>query len=793
MGRWGPERGAGWTRSPEERLDVVRTVLLLLLYGVVTGWVRTHATVLELAWPAAGLAALWLAGSWGRPRRLARDAVLVVLTTVVTYLAVGYPAARGMAVGVVAVLSGLVTVATLDRLVGGRCRVAEDLTVRRTSELVAVLAAALAGGLVPALVAPGLLRAVVDEDIPLVMQEWWLRSSAATFVLLAVGLRLRTRVLPALSRLVDRGAGGAGLHELADAPGGPAPEAAPRSRPVEALAVGSVLAGCYAVATAQQDPTVLVVTLLPLAVWAGLRLTTDHVVLLVLANAVGLLFLADATTGPSLRVLTEREVLMTQVVVVVVSFCVLVLALHRDAQSGLAVRERCTRRAAQQQARLLEAVVASAREGVFVLDAADRVVLDNAAARAMLGMPHEASRAVRVASYTMHLPDGTPLGEGEKPGAAALAGVTSDGQLVLVRRADGGESWVEVSARPLPGPDGTGAVVTLVDVTDRRRSARVNAERERLFRLALDASPLGLLVLPLTPGDRKVARSNPAMARLLGRTDLDGCDVADLAEPTDMPLLHAALDAMADGVDVERFEVRLLGPGGRRVRCACTASVVAAGDGAPEAVLLVEDVTERHEIEVLLAHQASHDALTGLPNRALLLDRLDDLLRPGPAADSRVGVLYLDLDGFKAVNDAEGHAVGDDVLRAVAGRLDAAVRPGDTVARLGGDELVVVCPGLSVPADLDVVAARVVAAVGAPYDPPARLHRITASLGTALAAGGEDAATVLARADAAMYAAKRAGGDRWCAAPRAPREGPTPLGGDRVDDEAWRPEVSTAC
>ncbi|MEJ5946740.1 GGDEF domain-containing protein [Pseudokineococcus basanitobsidens] len=263
-------------------------------------------------------------------------------------------------------------------------------------------------------------------------------------------------------------------------------------------------------------------------------------------------------------------------------------------------------------------------------------------------------------------------------------------------------------------------------------------------------------------------RTNPAMARLLGRTDLDGRDVLDLADPTDAPVLRSALDAMADGVEVDRFEVRLLGPGGQRLRCACAASVVPAGDGGAEAVLLVEDVTERHEAETLLAHQARHDALTGLPNRTLLTERLGALLGPGVRADSRVGVVYLDLDGFKAVNDAEGHAVGDGLLREVARRLGAAVRPGDTVARLGGDELVVVCPSLAGGADLALVARRVVAELGAPYDPPARHHRVTVSAGTALADHGDDPAALLARADAAMYAAKRAGGDRWCSADPSP-------------------------
>jgi len=270
--------------------------------------------------------------------------------------------------------------------------------------------------------------------------------------------------------------------------------------------------------------------------------------------------------------------------------------------------------------------------------------------------------------------------------------------------------------------------------------------------------------------------------RLLARTDLEGEDLSAVTDPADLPVLSSALDAMADGVEVSRLELRLLGPGGRRLRCACAASVVQRGDGRREAVLLVEDVTARHEAERALSHAARHDALTGLPNRVVLSERLSALVGGGVRAGARVGVLYLDLDGFKDVNDAEGHAVGDGVLREVAHRLTAAVRPADTVARLGGDEFVVVCPELSGQGDLALVAQRVVDAIGAPFDAPARHHRITASAGAALAEHGDDATSLLARADDAMYEAKRGGGDRWSSAAQPARRS-----GGRGAEEGQRP------
>jgi diguanylate cyclase (GGDEF)-like protein len=157
-----------------------------------------------------------------------------------------------------------------------------------------------------------------------------------------------------------------------------------------------------------------------------------------------------------------------------------------------------------------------------------------------------------------------------------------------------------------------------------------------------------------------------------------------------------------------------------------------------------------------LRRLAVHDALTGLPNRTLLFDRIHQALAQRARTDAAVGVLFCDLDGFKSVNDRFGHDAGDTVLRTVAERMVAAARAGDTVARLSGDELVVVCPALRDGADLDVVADRMRRAVASPLalgDAEITPH---ISTGMAIARGGDDAEALLRRADEAMYVAKRA-------------------------------------
>ncbi|MGY1811505.1 diguanylate cyclase domain-containing protein [Blastococcus sp. SYSU D00820] len=150
-------------------------------------------------------------------------------------------------------------------------------------------------------------------------------------------------------------------------------------------------------------------------------------------------------------------------------------------------------------------------------------------------------------------------------------------------------------------------------------------------------------------------------------------------------------------------------------------------------------------------HQATHDSLTGLPNRVLFLERVGAALA-SVRADGHVGVLFCDLDGFKAVNDSMGHAAGDELLKRVAARLRAAVRPGDTVGRLSGDEFAVLLPGLGSPADADAVVTRVQGCFADPFLLDRREVPVSTSVGVAVHAGEWGRADELLRAaDAAMY------------------------------------------
>jgi len=191
---------------------------------------------------------------------------------------------------------------------------------------------------------------------------------------------------------------------------------------------------------------------------------------------------------------------------------------------------------------------------------------------------------------------------------------------------------------------------------------------------------------------------------------------------------------------------------------------------APDSTLSNEELTILRAVGNILAtamsrlrdedrmrHDALHDPLTGLANRTLLYDRLHHALAQSARDRVETGVLFIDLDNFKQVNDEHGHRVGDELLSALGARLQHAVRPADTVARIGGDEFVVVCEHADEAGAL-ALADRLEAAIGAPVNSDGTEHRLSASIGVAI--GHDDADTLIREADAAVYRAKAAGGAR---------------------------------
>lgn len=279
---------------------------------------------------------------------------------------------------------------------------------------------------------------------------------------------------------------------------------------------------------------------------------------------------------------------------------------------------------------------------------------------------------------------------------------------------------------------------------------------------AFTHAPLGV-ALCSPPG--VVLQANSALCELLGVTtaELWGSSMFDRTHPDDRDVALAACSNLrASSRAQHELETRFRHADGRSIDVVVSTSLVRSREGeAKHVVMYVQDVSTRKALEAQLVHQTLHDALTGLPNRVLLVDRLTHALAGRPSEGHGVALLYVDLDGFKSVNDSHGHDVGDELLTAFARRLLLLVRPEDTVARLSGDEFAVLGE-FSGAREAELVAERIGRAATEPFTLSAGTIAIGSSIGIATCRPGEiSSQRLLQQADRAMYAAKAGGGNNY--------------------------------
>jgi diguanylate cyclase (GGDEF)-like protein/PAS domain S-box-containing protein len=320
-----------------------------------------------------------------------------------------------------------------------------------------------------------------------------------------------------------------------------------------------------------------------------------------------------------------------------------------------------------------------------------------------------------------------------------------------------------VHARALPEMAEDGAVVklvgTLTDDTERVEAVRVQQVAETRFEIGFEQAGIGATIVDL---EGVPIRVNPAACSLLGRPEtlLVGRPWTEYTHPNDVPLWPTVQARVAAGHDTYADERRYVRPDGTLVWASTHVTLVRDKSGEPQYFLTqLQDITGRKQMEQELVHQALHDSLTGLPNRALLTDRLVQGLAGSRRRGSQLGVMLLDVDHFKVINDSMGHNCGDDLLRHSADRIARVIRPGDTVARFGGDEFVVVCDDVSV-LETEQIAKRVLEALSQPCFIGTQELSVTASLGIAVADEDATPESLLRDSDAAMYLAKARGRGR---------------------------------
>jgi diguanylate cyclase (GGDEF)-like protein/PAS domain S-box-containing protein len=320
-----------------------------------------------------------------------------------------------------------------------------------------------------------------------------------------------------------------------------------------------------------------------------------------------------------------------------------------------------------------------------------------------------------------------------------------------------------VHARAIPEVATDGSIIrvagTMMDNTEQVEAGRVKRAAELRFEIGFEQSAIGAAITDL---DGIPLRVNPAACLFFERPAemLIGQRWTDYTHADEVPLGQAVLSRLAGGHDTYVDERRYMRPDGSVVWALTHVSLVRDETGEPEYFFLqLQDITGRKLMEQELAHQALHDSLTGLPNRALLADRLVHGLARARRRGSQLAVMFLDIDQFKMVNDSLGHSAGDDLLRHAAARIEGAIRPGDTVARFGGDEFVVVCDDVS-ELETGQVAQRVLKSLSEPWRIDDQEMHITASLGIVMADEAATPESLLRDSDAAMYRAKELGRGR---------------------------------
>ncbi len=320
-----------------------------------------------------------------------------------------------------------------------------------------------------------------------------------------------------------------------------------------------------------------------------------------------------------------------------------------------------------------------------------------------------------------------------------------------------------VSTNALDSAIVAGVIVNGHDVTDHRRYVKQLQAVEQQFRLAFEDTMAPMIFTDL---DDKVIAANDAFCEMVGfeREEILGRDSAPFTYPEDIGITEESHRRVTHGeLARSRYVKRYLRKDGRLIYVEVLRSPARDAEGnILYNVISERDITDERALAAQLSHQALHDTLTGLSNRALFDDRLDQarakMLRDGGLC----AVLLLDLDDFKGVNDSLGHLAGDQLLIAVARRLEQVVRDSDTLCRFGGDEFLYLAEGLTTSDDAERVAQRLLESLSDPFIISGLTFDQSASIGIVVTQDpGNDSTEFLQRADVALYEAKRTGKGRY--------------------------------
>ena len=292
---------------------------------------------------------------------------------------------------------------------------------------------------------------------------------------------------------------------------------------------------------------------------------------------------------------------------------------------------------------------------------------------------------------------------------------------------------------------------------ERNQMQQAVGESEERYRRLVELSPDGIAV----HAEGRIVFVNPAGARLLGADRperLIGTSVLDIVHPDFREIVQKRVGQLkTESGTAPWIEEKFVRLDGSVIDVEVTA-VSFTHNGRPAIQAIFKDIADRKQVEQRLERLALYDPLTGLPNRTLFFDRVSQLLALAKRNGYVLALLYMDLDRFKNVNDTLGHDVGDLLLKEASERMTSCTRKSDTVARMGGDEFIGICGRIAASEDAAVVARKILAVLSEPFHLKGHTCTIGASIGISLyPQDGEDAETLLAKADQAMYRIKEGG------------------------------------
>lgn len=417
-----------------------------------------------------------------------------------------------------------------------------------------------------------------------------------------------------------------------------------------------------------------------------------------------------------------------------------------------------TARALESEEQRLRTVLSTLGEGVIMRGADGQMLMHNTAAAQILGLSDAQMRGFHPGSHLVHFlrEDGEAYDTGDLPPMQSLTDGEGHSGLIGIQRPDGRTRWLWAHSKPIADDQGTptAVVTSMADIT-RLREAET---RLRLADRAIDHSADAIMI---TSAEGLILRVNPAFTRVTGYTsdEVIGHTPALLRSGRHDAAFYATMWESIRRTGSWQGDIWNRHKDGSLFAERLSISAVRDGSGRlSHYVAVFSDVTEAREKEQRFAHMAQHDALTGLPNRSLMADRLERALSRAARDERAVALMYLDLDGFKAINDAMGHAVGDQLLQQVAKRLRQCVRESDSVGRQAGDEFLVVIPDLEDGRQASQVAQKIIQTLASPLKLGERHVETSVSIGIAIyPTDADNAETLLNRADTALYHAKDAG------------------------------------